>query len=169
MAATSTNDAVGPPSRQASGPWWSRLAWHRPVLVFFFVIVWPNALWSVANLVYNDKLIITGRTTKQVDAFWLAVPLYSGLSWILGLGACVWLIWPVYAYLRAEDGKREMTAALRERAQRRLVNLPTYQLIVNFLLWMPGGFFFPLMIAMLGSTDELGGILVQFLLSFLVS
>jgi adenylate cyclase len=142
---------------------------RRPVLAFFFVIIWPNALWSVANLVYNDKLIISNRTVDQQQAFWLAVPLYSGLSWVLGMGACVWLVWPVYVYLRAEEGKREMTAALRERAQRRLVNLPTYQLIVNFFLWMPGGVFFPLMIAFLGGRDDFGGILVQFLLSFLVS
>jgi adenylate cyclase len=171
MAATSSNGASGP-SGQASSAWWSRLAVRRPVLSFFFVIVWPNALWSVANLVYNDKLIVSEcckNQVKQQEAFWLAVPLYSGLSWILGIGACVWLIWPVYVYLRAEEGKREMTATLRERAQRRLVNLPTYQLIVNFLLWMPGGVFFPLMIAFLGGTDNLGGILVQFLLSFLVS
>src|SRR6516164_7253074 len=167
MAATSSNGASGP-SGQASAAWWSRLAMRLPVLAFFFVIIWPNALWSVANLVYNDKLIISNLTVDQQQAFWLAVPLYSGLSWVLGMGACVWLVWPVYVYLRAEEGKREMTAALRERAQRRLVNLPTYQLIVNFLLWMPGGVFFPLMIAFLGGTDNLGAILVQFLLSFLV-
>jgi class 3 adenylate cyclase len=170
MAATSSTGAGSHSGWHALSAWWSRLAGRRPIISFFIVIIWPNALWSVANLVYNAKLIVShlGNTDQQ-QAFWLAVPLYSGLSWIVGLAACAWLVWPVYTYLRAEEGKREMTAALRQRAERRLVNLPVYQLVVNFLLWMPGGAFFPLMIALLGGTEEIGGIAVQFLLSFLVS
>ena len=62
-----------------------------------------------------------------------------------------------------------MTPELKHAAQRRLINLPWYQLLGNFLLWMPGGIFFPLMICMLGGTEDASGIAIQFLASFTVS
>ena len=29
--------------------WWPPLARQHPILGFFLVIIWPNAIWSVAN------------------------------------------------------------------------------------------------------------------------
>jgi adenylate cyclase len=151
--------------------WWSRLAHRHPFIAFYLVIIWPNALWSVANLVYNDKLIVESYcTVEQKDVFWhLAVPLYSSVPWVLGMVFSTWLMWPLFTFFRALKGKTEMARPLREAAERRLVNLPWYQLWCNFLLWMPGGFFFPLVICTVGGWNNWPWIAIQFLASFAVS
>src|SRR5262245_53659838 len=83
--------------------WWTRLAEHRPVVTFFIVIIWPNALWSIANYLYNQHLIVEQLCTEpaQQRAFLIASMVYSGFTWIVGMGVCVWLIWPLHVYFRA--------------------------------------------------------------------
>ena len=148
----------------------ANLSRRHPFVGVFFVIIWPNAVWSVANLLYNDKLIIDTRSPAQQHVFWHpAVPMYTTLSWIVGMAICVWLVRPLYAYVRALEGARPLTPELKEAAQRRLINLPWYQLLCNFLLWMPGGLFFPFMICVFGGPKDWPEITFQFLASFTVS
>src|SRR5207237_4921792 len=118
-----------------------------PFVAFFLVMIWPNALWSIANLLYNEKLIVDKNCDDgQKYAFWqFGVPIYTALSWMAGLGLCVWLIRPLAAFYRALEGAGAMTPTIKYQAQRRLINLPWYQLLSNFLLWLPGGVYFPLM------------------------
>jgi adenylate cyclase len=151
--------------------WWSRLAHRHPLVALFLVIIWPNALWSVANLFYNDQLIVERYGNEsQKKVFWdLGVPVYTGLTWIFGMAICAWLTRPLYAYFRALKGAAALTPEVKQAAQRRLVNLPRYQMVCNFLLWMPGGFYFPLMICTLGDSDHAWKIVIQFLASFAVS
>jgi len=152
--------------------WWSRLASRHPLVALFIVIIWPNALWSVANLVYNDQLIVDSDDISpgQKQAFWnLAVPLYTALTWISGMGLCVWLTRPLLVFLRARNGAQEISAEVKQAAQRRLINLPWYQLLCNFLLWMPGGIYFPVMICAIGGPEHAPSIAIKFLASFTVS
>src|SRR5579864_7983290 len=173
MSTTKSRDGAALAWWRTPRAWWSHLATQHPFGGFFLVIIWPNALWSVANLVYNDQLIVERFAVAQKDIFWnLAVPLYSTLTWVLGMAICIWLIHPVWVYFRALEGRQEMTPDLKKAAQRRLVNLPSYQLVCNFFLWLPGGVYFPLMIQVFGGPqkpDDPLAILVQFLASFLVS
>ncbi len=176
MSRSNSSDGAALPWWRAPLAWWPRLAKQHPFIALFMVIIWPNALWSIANLVYNDQLIVErfcASNPKQKEAFWnLAVPLYSTFTWVAGLGICVWLIHPLLAYFRALEGRREMTPALQQAAQRRLVNMPSYQLVCNFFLWLPGGVYFPFMIYAFGGPvkpEDPVAILIQFLASFLVS
>lgn len=158
-------------SPAAAPGWWTRLAERRPVVTFFIVIIWPNALWSIANLLYNQHLIVERFCTEepQQQAFMIASVTYSGLTWVLGMGACVWLILPLHRFLRAQQ-RGHVPGDIKREAERRLVNLPIIQLYVNALLWLPGGFFFPIMIYWLGGPVGWSAwIAVQFLASFSVS
>ncbi len=152
--------------------WWAHLGRRHPFVGLFVVIIWPNALWSAANLGYNNELIVKylDFTPAQRHAFWdIGFTVYPTVSWIAGMAVCVWLIQPMRAYLLALDGKRKMTAGLKQAAQRRVVNLPLYQLVINFLLWLPGGVVFPAVICTVGGTEKAPWIVVQFFASFLVS
>jgi adenylate cyclase len=152
--------------------WWPHLARQHPFVAFFLVIIWPNAIWSVANLLYNGQLIVERfcPEPERKAIFWdFAVPFYSTLTWVLGLAFCIWLIHPVRVFFQALEGRREMTADIKKAAQLRLVNLPAHQLVCNFFLWLPGGIFFPIIICTLGGPGKEIEILVQFLASFLVS
>ena len=145
---------------------------RHPFIAYFFVLIWPNALWSVANLLYNEKLIVDGAAVslRQKEAFWnLAVPLYTGITWIAGMGLGAWLIRPVFLYFRALRRTEAVSAILKQAAQKRLINLPWYQLWSNFLLWIPGAAYFPLMIYFFGGPENAAWIAAQFLASFTVS
>jgi adenylate cyclase len=171
MSASDSSGRAAPAWWQMPSIWWTGLARSHPFVALFLVIIWPNALWSVANLLYNQKLIVaTYCDAPQTAAFeGIAVPLYTGLSWVVGMGICVWLTRPVRVYWRALKEGREPDAQLKRAAQRRLINLPWYQLLCNFALWMPGGLFFPSMIYILGGGHNGWRIAVQFLASFAVS
>jgi len=150
---------------------WTRLAENHPVVCFFIVIIWPNALWSIANLLYNENLIVERfcKAAEQQQAFLISSVTYSGLTWLLGMGVCVWLILPLHRFFQAQQ-RGEVPEDVRRAAQRRLVNLPIIQLYVNALLWLPGGFFFPIMIYLLGGDARFSPMIpVQFLASFSVS
>src|SRR5437867_3470866 len=59
--------------RQAPFTSWSRLANQYPYIAIFAIIIWPNAGWSVANLLYNAGMIGAvggaGRGCQVADRF----------------------------------------------------------------------------------------------------
>lgn len=150
--------------------WWSRLADRHPLIGFCVVIVWPNVLWSIANLLYNLHLIVeVFCDPAQERAFKIASVSYTVLSWTIGIGIIVWLMWPLIRFYRSLSQGGDMPLAIRRAAQRRLINMPVLQLFANFLLWLPGGLFFPTMIYVLGGANNWSWIAVQFMASFTVS
>jgi adenylate cyclase len=161
------------PWRRAPSVWWTRLALRHPIVALFLVIIWPNALWSAANLGYNKELIIDRHENcadAQRAAFWqVAVPVYPTIMWVAGMAVMVWMVQPLRTYLLALEGKRPMTDAVKQAAQKLTVNLPWYQLRINFCLWLPGGVVFPALICLFGGTENGWLIAAQFLMSFLVS
>src|SRR5262245_18174076 len=113
--------------------WWPPLARRHPILGLFLVIIWPNALWSVFNLLYNLELIVNQNqicTKAQQDAFWTyGFPYYGTIAWAIGMGYCAWLVRPLLIVLRAENAGKAVTTDMKRLAQRRLINLPWCQLV----------------------------------------
>src|SRR6516162_6664828 len=86
MSTTSPKGGKAPAWWRTLTAWWPNLARQHPVAGFFLVIIWPNAIWSVANLVYNDQLIVERFCHDEPEkkaVFWdFAVPFYSTLTWV---------------------------------------------------------------------------------------
>jgi adenylate cyclase len=97
------------------------------------------------------------------------VPAYNGLGYALGLGLIAGLFGPVARCHRSLREGRQVPAAVLKRWQRRVINLPFYQVVLNFLLWIPGALVFPLGICLLGGWDGASQIWVQFAVSFTIS
>src|SRR4051812_49233512 len=69
--------------------WWPTLARRHPIVTVFIVIIWPNALWSVLNLLYNQHLIVNHGSAAQQYAFWnYGFPFYGTIAWSMGMGYC---------------------------------------------------------------------------------
>jgi adenylate cyclase len=148
-----------------------RTAQRHPFLAFLAIVILSNAVGSYFNITYNHHLIIEyALTPAQARAFWrVIVPAYNGLGYALGLGLIVGLFGPVArCYRRLREG-REVPDAVLKRCRQRLINLPFYQVILNFLLWIPGALIFPLGICLLGGWDGASQIWVQFAVSFTIS
>jgi adenylate cyclase len=170
MSATNSSRSNAPSRWWAPFEWWSRLAQRHPFVALFLVIIWPNAVWSLANLAYNHRLIVDQTCSQsQRQAFWDAVPFWSTLTWTIGMCVCACIIRPMYVYLRALEKGDPAPANLKQAAQKSVINLPLWQLLITFLLWMPGGLYFPGMICYFGGTENGCSITVQFLFSFLAS
>lgn len=148
----------------------TRFAHHRPFVVLFLLCLASNALGSAFNFVYNKILIIDALTAAQRDAFWHVVaPAYNLIAYPVCLGWIALLLIPL-ARCRSDLRARQPVAPARlEQCRQRLINLPLYQVGINFLGWLPGAILFPLGIGLLGGWDNALFIGGQFILSFLVT
>jgi adenylate cyclase len=138
---------------------------------FLLVFVLSNGAGSVFNILYNSWLI--GRhylDDEQQVVFWqVMVPFYNVIAYPAGLGLMLWLLWPLLvSYRRLRAGER-LPPDQMENCRRLVINLPFYEVCINFLAWFPGGVVFPLGICLLGGWHNGGAIWLQFLVSFTVS
>ncbi len=163
-----------PAIRPGNGRWskWLDGAVQRwPFLALFMVIFASNAVGSVFNVDYNRELIVERLmdSGQQWVFSSIAFPVYNGLAYTLGISLTLWLLVPLSRCRRKLRAGLTVPPAKLELARKRLVNLPFYQVCINFLGWLPGALFFPLLICGLGSSHEAGLIWLQFVLSFLIS
>ncbi|HXG12272.1 MAG TPA: adenylate/guanylate cyclase domain-containing protein [Gemmataceae bacterium] len=158
----------------APGQCWMRLplalVYRRPFLCFFLLGVLCNLVGSAFNFVYNKLLIIDVLSAEQRAAFWNWIaPGYNVVAYPLGLGVMLYLLWPLPRCLGDLRAGRSVGPDKLEYCRRRLVNLPFYQVCVNFLAWLPGAVVFPLGIGLLAGWDNAAFIWTHFLVSFLVA
>jgi adenylate cyclase len=160
-----------PTAHKPGGGLLVRLARSHPFLVLFFLVILSNGAGSFFNFAYNTGLIVKGYLDeKQREIFWqVAAPIYNFLAYPICLAITVYLLWPLVGCRRDLLAGQRIEPTRLEFCRRRLVNLPYYLLVVNFLGWFPGAFFFPAIICWLGGTHEALWIWVQFFLSFFVA
>jgi adenylate cyclase len=109
-------------------------------------------------------------TRAQEAAFWdVAAPLYNLLAYPICFGILFYLIWPMRRCLRQLQRGEAIEPAFREFCQRRLVNLPVVQLVVNFIGVGAGAVFFPAIVTIRGGPEDAGHIWGQFVVSFAIS
>ncbi len=155
---------------------WLRLliqfARRRPLLSFILLVfVLSNGAGSVFNILYNSWLIGEHYLNEDQRAvFWnILVPLYNLVAYPLGLAWMLSLVWPVVAAYRNLQTGTAVPPAQLAKCRRLLINLPFYQVCINFLAWIPGGVVFPLGICLLAGWHNAESMWLQFLLSFTVS
>ena len=162
------------PTNPSGGRWSRRFdaAVQRwPFVAVFLVIFASNIVGSVFNIDYNRQLIVERlMDAGQQHVFSnIAFPVYNALAYTLGIGLTLWLLVPLSRCRTKLRAGMTLPPAKLEAARKRLVNLPFYQVCINFLGWLPGAIFFPLLICGLGSSHEAALIWLQFVLSFLIS
>jgi adenylate cyclase len=142
-----------------------------PFVTLFLLVFVSNIAGSVFNIGYNSQLIVGRHMDPDQQAVFqnVALPIYNAIVYPLGIGAIIWLLVPLARCRRKLRAKVEVAAAELARARRRLLNLPFYFVCINFLCWLPGAVFFPLLVCGLGTGHDALWIWVQFILSFLVS
>src|SRR5262249_26728138 len=158
-----------PPPRPRRRPLHA-LARRWPFAALFLVIVASNAAGSFFNIYYNKVLIVDRLKPPQQDVFeHLALPLYNALAYPICLGLVVSLVWPLARCRRALLASQTVSRAYLEFCRRRLINLPFHTVYLNFLGWIPGAVFFPLMICWYGGGQDAHLIWGHFAVSFTVS
>ncbi len=147
------------------------LARRLPFLTLFLLIVASNVAGSAFNFGYNTFVIVRGyMDAGQMAAFWrVASPLYNSLAYPLCLSMMVYLIWPLMRCRQRLLAGQAVSADQLAFCRRRLLNLPAFQVMVNFLGWFPSGIFLPLVVCAVGGTHEAGHIWLQFLISVSVT
>lgn len=150
---------------------WRRLAWRRPFVTFFLVMLGSNAAGSIFNFVYNTELIVKRLLNDDQRAAFTswALPLYNLVAYPFGVAAMLWLLWPLIRSWKAVRRQEAIDPQYLEFTRRRLVNIPFFLLFVNLLCWLPGAAFFPAVIVGLGGPHNAVAIWAHFVVSFVVS
>src|SRR5262245_29867976 len=145
--------------------------WRRwPFVTFFLLAVVSNVFGSLFNIFYNRYLIVEIHLSPaQKDAWDWVLIAYNVVAYPLCLGLMTYLLWLPSRCLRDLRGGRPVAPGRLEECRRRVVNLPFYQVCVNFLGWVPGAVVFPLAICLGGSWDNWWPIWWHFVASFFVS
>jgi adenylate cyclase len=176
-ALPSPNDAAGSPSggfrssaRRVAGWAWT-VAMRFPFVTLFLIVFLSNVLGSLFNFFYNTQLIVDCCMDDQQKAvFWeIASPLYNVVAYPAGVGLTIWLIWPLMRCRKLLRAGRSVSPSQLELCRRRLVNLPFYQVCINFVGWLPGVVVFPLLVCWVGGSYNAFLIWGQFILSFAVT
>jgi adenylate cyclase len=146
-------------------------AYRWPFLCFFLLAVASNAAGSLFNIAYNYSLIVQYHLTEpQQKAAWEKVSVgYNLVAYPVCLGAVLYLLVPLSRCRRDLRAGREVKPARLEKCRRTLVNLPFFQVWINFLGWLPGAVAFPLGICILGGWENGFAIWRHFVVSFLVA
>jgi adenylate cyclase len=127
---------------------------RRPFVMLFAVAVFSNLAASLFQIGYNHELIVQTLDLAQKDAFWKVVWLNNGVMFPLCLGMAIGLFLPLARCLQdLREGKPVDPERLRN-CQRRLINLPVWQLAINLFGWLPGMIVFPLGIFLLSDCGE---------------
>jgi adenylate cyclase len=170
-APTSVDSSAQPVSAKRFSAAVDGFVQRRPFLVLFMLVLLSNAFGSFFSARYNELLIVNRLMDReQVHVFWrVAFPAYNGIAYPIGICLIVWLLWPMSRCRRRLRAKKPVPPAELEKCRKRLVNLPFYQVCINFLGWLPGAVVFPLLITGLGGVHEAPAIWARFVLSFVVS
>src|SRR5207249_3949364 len=135
----------------------------------FGLIFLSNGMGSLFNIAYNNLLIAEHYMNAQQREVFAstAIPLYNCVVYPLGISLTVYLLVPLVRCRRRLRAGEDVPLAELERSRRHLVNLPFYQVCINFFGWLPGAVVFPLLICQYGGGYNAEWIWLQFVLSFI--
>jgi adenylate cyclase len=154
--------------------WLARAVEHWPFSFLFAVAVLSNVAASLFSIGYNHQLIVHSLGDDQKNAFWKMVIGNNLVMFAICL-TCVGALFRPLARCRIDlRAQRHVEPDRLRRCQRRLINLPVWQLCINFFGWLPGAVVFPLGICWItrqweGTAVVWWGFGVSFLVSALMA
>ncbi|MEK7866525.1 MAG: adenylate/guanylate cyclase domain-containing protein [Planctomycetota bacterium] len=151
---------TAPPPADPPRPW----ALRHPVLASVLCILVPNALGSVANILYNLLNIAPRLSPAQTEVFNRSILVYNLLVYPALFGC--FIAWLLPAGRTLQRGAR--TPAEAEDCRRRVGNSPFVAAALASLGWLPCAFVFPVAIA-IAEPPLPGAVWAHFALSTLVS
>lgn len=117
---------------------WIRASLHAPLLTLIFVVLVPQFIGSIFNILYNSITIVSQLDVTQREAFGSYVAIYNSIAYPIGVGIFAWR-----ASLLRHIGK-PLTVESAQFVQKRLLQSPLLSFGVASLGWLPGCFFFPI-------------------------
>jgi serine/threonine protein kinase len=121
---------------------------RRPFLWIIILVVLPQLVASAINIAYNLTQIVAVLNKDQQNEFFHLLNLYNAIVYPVLITAFVLAVRPVWkcwnALSRAEPVPESEVKAARLRALR----LPRWIAVLVAIGWFPGGFLFPLGIAL---------------------
>jgi serine/threonine protein kinase len=118
---------------------WRRRASRIPIACLIAMVVLPNAVGAIGNLLYNQDWI--NAKPGHARVFEWMVLLVNPLLFTVGIALLFFLAWPIRTGLRARESlDPQRLAALRRSALR----LGHYVAVLGILEWLIAGMAFPL-------------------------
>lgn len=116
---------------------WIRASLHAPLLSLIFVVLVPQFIGSIFNILYNSITIVSQLDVTQREAFGTYVAVYNSIVYPIGVGIFAWR-----ASVIRHIGK-PLAIEVAQHIQKRLLQAPLISFGVASLGWLPGCFFFP--------------------------
>ncbi len=157
------------PARRGLRGLFATLACRWPFGMLLLLSLASNLAGSVFNVFYNIGLIALYMDPAQRWAFeTVAIPLYNVIAYPACFALILYLFRPLQRCLALLRAGAPVEPAFLEYCRRRVLSLPSLQLGVNLLGWLPGAVFFPLVVVVLGGTEGQARIWWGFFNSFVI-
>jgi eukaryotic-like serine/threonine-protein kinase len=120
---------------------------RHPFLWLVLLVILPQLAGSVVNILYNATQIVGQLTTAQQQFFTALVIGYNAIVYPIGVVVLVLAVRPVWRCWNALASTEAMTDSSVQAARRRALKLPRWIALLTAAGWFPGGFIFPVAIA----------------------
>jgi eukaryotic-like serine/threonine-protein kinase len=141
---------------------------QKPFLWIILLVVLPQVAGSIVNIAYNASQIVGALNPVQQSFFTQLVIGYNAIVYPLAIIAFILAVWPVWQCWNKLAGASPVVEGEVESARRRALRLPRFIAILTAVGWFPGGFLFPLAIALKTPRLEFD-VAVHFVASFCLS
>jgi serine/threonine protein kinase len=121
---------------------------RKPFLWIILLVVLPQLVASAINIAYNLTQIVAVLTNDQKDEFFRLLNLYNAIVYPVLIAAFVLAVRPVWKCWNALSRAERVPESQVTAARRRALRLPRWIAVLVALGWFPGGFLFPLGIAL---------------------
>ncbi len=120
---------------------------RRPFLWLVALVLLPQVVGSIVNITYNATQIVGHLTAAQQELFVKLVAGYNAIVYPIGIAMLVMAVFPVWRCWRALARAQPLASGQVETARRQALRLPRWVAAITAIGWFPGGFLFPLAIA----------------------
>ncbi|MCI0333926.1 MAG: serine/threonine protein kinase [Planctomycetes bacterium] len=120
---------------------------RRPFLWLIALVLLPQVAGSIVNIAYNSTQIVGKLATAQKELFVNLVAGYNAIVYPIGIAFLVLAVLPVWLCWRTLARAEQLPAGEVQAARRKALRLPRWVAILTAVGWFPGGFLFPLVIA----------------------
>jgi len=141
---------------------------RRPLMWLLVLIIAPQLVGSVVNVLYNTTQIVNRLNVDQKALFFDLVGVYNAIVYPLLTAFLIFIVRPVWSCWRALSSGSLVPDAQVEAARQQALKLPQWVALLTAVGWFPGGVLFPLVIAVALPTLSLP-VAAHFIASFSLS